>query len=68
MFTLSFYTLYKMYMIRILKKGIITDNVNGGHGDRGDPRCSRCCGFKIFVYLDVEDTEGLDDPKGQSED
>lgn len=47
-------------------EGLITHNVNGSHCNGGDPGRPRRGGFKVAMYLHIEDTEGLDDPEGQS--
>lgn len=51
-----------------LWESLITHNVNGSHSNGGDPGRPRRRGFKVLMYLHIEDPEGLDDPKGQSED
>lgn len=56
------------YLLVIEKIVIITHNVNGSHRNRGNPRCSCCCGFEVLVYLNIEYTKGFNYPKSEAED
>lgn len=53
-------------MLKIKDLLLVTYNVNGSHRNRGDPRCTCCCGFKVSMYLNVEYTKCFNDPKGQT--
>lgn len=49
-------------------ESLFTHNVNGSHCNGGDPGRSCRGGFKVLMYLHIEDAEGLDHPECQSKD